>query len=65
MINKDSESNLEGELKDIHEKMSLNDVMIKNLTEQNRSQNEIQILHKQKYDLTNQLKVLSEENRVL
>ena len=40
--------------------------MIKNLTEQNRVlQHEIQILHKQKCDLTNQLKVLTEQNREL
>ena len=38
MINKGSglENNLEEELKDIDEKMSNYDVMIKNLTEQNR-----------------------------
>ena len=41
-------------------------VMIKNLTEQNRAlQHAIQLLHKQKCDLTNQLKVLTEENRAL
>jgi predicted nucleic acid-binding Zn-ribbon protein len=67
MINKGSglENNLE-ELKDIDEKMSHYDVMIKNLTEQNRAlQHEMQLLHKQKCDLTQQLKVLTEENKVL
>jgi uncharacterized protein (DUF3084 family) len=40
--------------------------MIKNLTEQNRAlQHEMQLLHKQKCDLTNQVKVLTEENRAL
>ena len=64
MISKESDDNLEGELKDNHEKMSHYNVMIKNLTEQNRVlQNELQILHKQKCDLTNQLKLLTEENR--
>lgn len=68
MINKGSglENNLEEELKDIDEKMSHYDVMIKNLTEQNRAlQHEMQLLHKQKCDLTNQVKVLTEENRAL
>jgi uncharacterized protein (DUF3084 family) len=46
--------------------MSHYNVILKNLTEQNRVlQNELQILHKQKCDLTNQLKLLTEENRVL
>ena len=49
MINKGSESNLEGELKYIHEKMSHYDIMIKNLTEQNRElQYEIPQLHNEK-----------------
>jgi peptidoglycan hydrolase CwlO-like protein len=68
MINKGSglENTLEEELKDIDEKMSHYDVMIKNLTEQNRAmQHEMQLLHKQKCDLTNQVKVLTEENKVL
>ena len=67
MINKGSglENNLE-ELKDIDEKMSHYDIMIKNLTEQNRAlQHEMQLLHKQKCDLINQLKILEEENKVL
>ncbi len=68
MINKGSglENNLEEELKDIDEKMSNYDVMIKNLTEQNRAlQHEMQLLHKQKCDLTDQIKVLTEQNREL
>ena len=68
MINKGSglENNLEEELKDIDEKMSHYDVMVKNLTEQNRElQYEIQLLHKQKCELTNQLKVLTKQNREL
>ena len=59
MINKGSglENNLEEELKDIDEKMSHYDVMIQNLTEQNRAlQHEIPQLHNEKLDLTNQLK---------
>ena len=61
MISKESNDNLEGELKDNHEKMSQYDVMIKNLTEQNRAlQHEMQLLHKQKCDLTNQLKVIKQ-----
>jgi uncharacterized protein (DUF3084 family) len=37
--------------------------MIKNLTEQIRAlQHEMQLLHKQKSDLTNQLKVLTKQN---
>ena len=41
--------------------MSDYDVMIKNLMEQNRAlQHEMQLLHKQKYDLTNQLKVIKQ-----
>jgi predicted RNase H-like nuclease (RuvC/YqgF family) len=59
MINKGSgwENTLEEELKDIDEKMSHYDVMIKNLTEQNRAlQHEIPQLHNEKLDLTNQLK---------
>ena len=66
MINTASEGNLEEEFKDNHEKMSYYDVMIKNLTEENRAlQNEIQLLHKQHCYLTNRLKVLTEENRAL
>ena len=63
MINKGAglENNLEEELKDIDERMSDYDVMIKNLMEQNRAlQHEMQLLHKQKYDLTNQLKVIKQ-----
>jgi predicted nucleic acid-binding Zn-ribbon protein len=63
MINKGSglENTLEEELKDIDEKMSHYDVMIKNLTEQNRAlQHEMQLLHKQKCDLTQQLKVIKQ-----
>jgi hypothetical protein len=41
--------------------MSHYDVMIKNLTEQNRAlQHEMQLLNKQKCDLTNQLKVIKQ-----
>ena len=63
MINKGSglENNLEEELKDNHEKMSHYDVMIKNLTEQNRAlQHEIPQLHNEKLELTNQLKVIKQ-----
>ena len=46
--------------------MSHYDVMVKNLTEQNRAlQHEILQLHKHKCYLTNQLKVLTEEIRAL
>ena len=59
MISKESDDNLEGELKDNHEKLSHYNLMIKNLTEQNRVLlNEIQLLHRQKCELTNQLKVI-------
>ena len=53
MINRGSglENNLEEELKDIDEKMSNYDVMIKNLTEQNiELQHEMQLLHNEKLD---------------
>ena len=63
MINKGSglENNLEEELKDTDEKMSNYDVMIKNLTEQNRElQDEMQLLHNEKLDLTNQIKVIKQ-----
>ena len=63
MINKGSglENTLEEELKDIDEKMSHYDVMIKNLTEQNRAlQHEILQLHNEKLALTNQLKVIKQ-----
>ena len=63
MINKGSglENTLEEELKDIDEKMSHYDVMIKNLTEQNRAlQNEIPQLQNKQLELTNQLKVIKQ-----
>ena len=63
MINKGSglENTLEEELKDIDEKMSHYDVMIKNLTEQNRAlQHEIPQLQNKQLELTNQLKVIKQ-----
>jgi predicted RNase H-like nuclease (RuvC/YqgF family) len=66
MINKGSglENTLEEELKDIDEKMFHYDVMIKNLTEQNRAlQHEIPQLHNEKLDLTNQLKNIKKTER--
>jgi len=61
MISKESDDNLEGELKDNHEKMSHYNVMIKNLTEQNIvMQNEIPQLHNKQLELTNQLKVIKQ-----
>jgi len=63
MINKGSglENTLEEELKDIDEKMSHYDVMIKNLTEQNRAlQHEMQLLQNKQLELTNQLKVIKQ-----
>jgi predicted nucleic acid-binding Zn-ribbon protein len=63
MINKGSglENTLEEELKDIDEKMSHYDVMIKNLTEQNRAlQHEMQLLQNKQLEMTNQLKVIKQ-----
>ena len=56
MISKESDDNLEGEFKDNHDKMVHYNVMIKNLTEQNKVlQKEIPQLHKQNCNLTNPL----------
>lgn len=63
MINKGSglENTLEEELKDIDEKMSHYDVMLNNLTEQNKVlQNEIPQLQNKQLELTNQLKVIKQ-----
>jgi predicted RNase H-like nuclease (RuvC/YqgF family) len=63
MINKGSglENTLEEELKDIDEKMSHYDVMIKNLTEENKVlQNEIPQLQNKQLEMTNQLKVIKQ-----
>ena len=61
MVNIKLEGNFEGELKNTEYENMINQLRERSMV----LQNEIEILLKQKCDLTNQLKVLTEENRVL